>query len=326
MQNERAIVKLASDRLWDLQDRIRGFINDPRRQEILLNDSELWNSLCSALDVIGDSEAGIQWYLEAATWSDIGEGYLRLYGILQILQVQQDAVEFICQCFKVAFARTERLKRVAKIRNLSIGHPIRTKADKIASAGFIARVSMSKGGFNLLVARSVGKSEILAVDVIDLIEAQRIELSRILALVLERLHQDEHEHKAMFRDVKLSEIFHPSVDWMMGHVLTGVDAASAYDDANRRPLAHTDLLIIRGMVDLFKQRLNERGLWKSGGWEWRYKYLDHVFDALIEYTRNPDQSRINGRDAYVFANFLEVELREIRKIAKEIDADYEKQE
>lgn len=323
---EEAQTARGEDRLWVLQDRIRGFINDPRRQEALLRDSETWNSLCSALDVIGDSEAGIQWYLDASQWSDTGEGYVRLYGLLQILQVQQDAAEFICQCFRVPFPKSDVLNRVATIRNLSIGHPVRTKANKIVSAGFIARASMGKSGFDLHVAKSIGRGEIHRVDVLALAETQRAELGRVLTSVVDHLKKDEGEHRAMFRSIKLAEIFHPTIDWMMGHILTGVDVSSAYEDWHRRPLAHADLTMIRDMVNLFQKRLEERGLWIGGGWEWRYKYLNHVFDALIEYTANPDSSRINGRDAYVFANFLDAELKELRKSAAEIDAEYEKQQ
>jgi len=67
---------MATTDLQDLQQQIRGFINNPRKQAGLLRDSAAWNKLCSALDVIGDTELAIDSYLTRQPMRDVGESYL----------------------------------------------------------------------------------------------------------------------------------------------------------------------------------------------------------------------------------------------------------
>lgn len=77
-----------------LETEIRDFINNPRKQSLLLKDSTVWNKLCSALDVTGDTELAINAYISAINVNSDGEAYLIVYGILQVLLVQQDAVKY----------------------------------------------------------------------------------------------------------------------------------------------------------------------------------------------------------------------------------------
>jgi hypothetical protein len=48
-----------------LESKIRDFINNPRKQHILLKDSTDWNQLCSSMDALGDTSATIDAYLNS---------------------------------------------------------------------------------------------------------------------------------------------------------------------------------------------------------------------------------------------------------------------
>jgi hypothetical protein len=76
----------------DLEHKIRNYINRPRKQSKLLKDSTAWNMLCSCLDVIGDTELAIQAYKDFKNLKKDGFKYLTVYGILQTLFLQQDAI------------------------------------------------------------------------------------------------------------------------------------------------------------------------------------------------------------------------------------------
>ena len=57
----------------ELETEIRNFINRPRRQHELLADRATWNTLCSALDVIGDTEVALEVHAKWECRSEDGE-------------------------------------------------------------------------------------------------------------------------------------------------------------------------------------------------------------------------------------------------------------
>jgi len=74
---------------------IRDLINKPRKQYLLLKNNRLWNQLCSSLDVVQDTDIAMEAYLRNAFPEGEGEKYIRVYGILQVLVVQQDAARHL---------------------------------------------------------------------------------------------------------------------------------------------------------------------------------------------------------------------------------------
>lgn len=90
--------------LSELKSEIRHFINLPRRQHELLANPASWNTLCSALDVIGDTELALEAYVKWERRPEDGEKYLLVYGALQVMEVQQDAVKYICETLEVPYS------------------------------------------------------------------------------------------------------------------------------------------------------------------------------------------------------------------------------
>jgi len=76
-----------------LEDEIRDFINIPRNQHRLLSDKNRWNQICSSLDVIGDTSLALESYYNCKWTSDAGMQYLLIYGLLQAIFIQQDALK-----------------------------------------------------------------------------------------------------------------------------------------------------------------------------------------------------------------------------------------
>src|SRR5690606_24643943 len=119
---------------------------------------------------------------------------------------------------------------------------------------FIARSSLSKRGFRLMVAYDDERAaEFLDVDLHQLIADQRRDLSSLLREVHDLLATRDKESLEQFRDMKLAEIFHPSTDWMMGHV------ESAVFSADERPIALVDLQFIENSVNDYIAALANRG-------------------------------------------------------------------
>src|SRR5712692_6033124 len=84
----------------ELRSKIRDFIQHPRRQAPLLKDTPNWNMLASAFDTVADTEMAIETYEAMEAQADRKLYYLAIYGLLQAMYVQQDAVEAMMWAFE----------------------------------------------------------------------------------------------------------------------------------------------------------------------------------------------------------------------------------
>ena len=118
-----------SSPVQDLRREIRDFIQHPRRLSPLLSDVPNWNMLASSFDTVADTEYAIVTYEAMPAGEHTGMLYLLIYGILQALYVQQDAVESMVRAFEPNAQRRYRIEdepeagEIRKIRNRAIGHP-----------------------------------------------------------------------------------------------------------------------------------------------------------------------------------------------------------
>lgn len=67
------------------------------RELLRLNKDDDWNFICASMDIVGDACAAISHFLQfgldgPTKYNDVGEKYLRLYGVLNATYIQQEAV------------------------------------------------------------------------------------------------------------------------------------------------------------------------------------------------------------------------------------------
>ena len=91
-----------------------------------------------------------------------GEKYLLIYGVLQVMEVHQDAVRFLCESLAIPYSPPKELSNIRAIRCDTIGHPIRSHQ---------------------------------YVDIINLISVQRNYVEEKLREVVQRLRDDEMAHR-----------------------------------------------------------------------------------------------------------------------------------
>ena len=129
--------------ITEQEQRIRSLVNSPRKQSTILSKSADWNRLFSSLDVIGDTELAITAYPSLCDSQGDGKSYIIVYGILQTLLVQQDAVKHICGALGIKCKLPRELENIREIRSSSIGHPAQQNENRIAKSNFIQRHSLS---------------------------------------------------------------------------------------------------------------------------------------------------------------------------------------
>jgi len=110
-------------RVRKLEDSVRKHINTHRYQSVLLEDTDSWNQICSSLDVIGDTVCSIESYYSQPFPDEIGMQYIVIYGILQALFIQQDALRHLSEAFEIEYQANPILKAIREKRNAAIGHP-----------------------------------------------------------------------------------------------------------------------------------------------------------------------------------------------------------
>ena len=149
-------------RLESAVDAIREFINEEHEEAYDYFESRgLWFQLCSCLDVLDDTCIGIRAYLKGVKKKGApvdGEKYLRLYGVLQCLFVQQEALKNLCECFEYdsSFFSDHQLVKIRNIRNISVGHPTKrggAHAKGASSYGFINRSMLTADTFEIETAK-----------------------------------------------------------------------------------------------------------------------------------------------------------------------------
>jgi len=113
-----------------------------------------WLMLCAAMDVIEDTQQAIEAYIAAPANRNrrVGERYLRTYGVLQALFVQQDSARDLCNALSVPHLwNPSPVERVRELRIKSIGHPTVTRKSQRSrqSSHFIVQISLGNRGFEL---------------------------------------------------------------------------------------------------------------------------------------------------------------------------------
>jgi hypothetical protein len=299
----------------ELEHDIRGLINAPRKHTLLLADRVAWAKLCSSLDVIGDTELALEAYMRrTAGPQDTGELYLLMYGVLQVLYVQQDAVRHLAEALGVPYTRSTALSAVRNTRNDATGHPTSSSYGK--AFNFISRITMFAGGFQMLTMKKDGTNETRQVNVPALIDQQRNEVGAALDMIAGKLREEETEHRRKFRGVLLASYF-DQLDYFSGKLSEALFAGQT-------KMASGMLELLTKKMEALRAELEQRGL--LGKYVSTREFIvaiEHPVGRLREYLAG-SLPGWTPEDADVFRSFLWSKIEELAGIAAEIDAEYSK--
>jgi hypothetical protein len=305
---------------------IRDLINKPRKQHLLLKDKRLWNQLCSSLDVVQDTDIAMEAYLQNAfPEGNEGEKYIRVYGILQVLVVQQDAVRHLIASLGLPASVHDSLKGIRDIREVrieSIGHPTEKRTNGGHSYHFISRVTMHKEGFQLMSCRPNKQFEFKNINIPGLIVKQRQAISGTLNQGLDELKKQEQAHKEKFKNESLAETLGKNQRYIVSKVWESI-----HSDQYPASVGLMHIELIQESLESFKQALEKRDLWGAyGSIKYIYEELQYPLSEVEKYFRGEDVTASPRKRAEVNFFFIDKHLEELEQIAKEIDEDYNTKE
>lgn len=294
---------------------IRELCNHPWKRELLFQDRVKWDKLWASMDAIGDTQVAIEHYLNLPEF-DGSAGYLHIYGILQALNIQQDALVNLSQAlfnktidFKSAYPD---LYTIREHRNNAIGHPTNRGNDR--SFHLIGRMSISKRGFTLAsyYPKTGQSSKFEDVDIINCINIQKELITKILEDAMKILESEFNDHKNKFKGCRLSDMIPDSLSYHFSKLYEhGPDA-----------LVEVNFEYIRDLYEKLKQGITERyfSLDALTGVKYTCETLDYIFDRL---QRDLVDSRIGDDiELRIFVDALQNHFDELLEMIDEIDAEF----
>lgn len=308
--------------MYEQVQKIHDFAIKSIARDTLLPKGTPRSQLKSCLDAIGDSELAIAAYSAGEFGVSDGVRYLAVYGLLQALFIQQDAVRYLCESLGMPnpLNNYPRLKEIREIRNASIGHPTKKDRPKPTSYHFISRPTLRRSGFQLLSILSEGNFRFEDVSIPDLVADQRTNLSEILTSVIGKLEHDEKAHKEKFMMEKLASFFPATLDYYFEKVREGTTKTTIEHVAP----AAVGLYGIKKALQNFREALAKRGV--------TYDSINYVcelleyplaeLEAFFQNVRKCEKLNINEKTAFIFAFFLQKQFDELISMAKEVDEDY----
>ena len=296
-------------------DEIRKYITDARMLALLSKPAS-WNKLTSSLDTIDDNGKAIEAFLGIDLPDAAGSNYLLIYGVLQALVVQQDAVKHLYDSLNYDYDRHPSLWKIRGTRDAAIGHPTeRDKGNKDSDKKESNSMApFNKNVFQLMTTYPDGRPPSFQnVNIPEIIAKQRTIVEQDVLEIIKKLKQGEREHREMFKEQKLKNIFQ-GTSYNIQKIYESIRA----NRPNKFGEGHVDM-VIKVIAD-FRKSLEDRGILKNYN---SINDLDYPLNELKIYFQNPDQSKLNEEDAIIFTFFIEHNLKIQRQNAIEIDEKYE---
>ena len=302
-----------SERLNEIQD----FANNQRRQYALQQDRPLIPMIFSCLGTIADTEKALESYLKTDFDSlDVGVKYLFIYGTLQALFVQQDAVENLHEALDIPYVKDSSLEQIREIRNDATGHPTNRRNRK--AFNFIDRKTLNANGFELTTVRpeNGNKSEYTDVNLPNLITTQKSVFMDVLTNLIEKLKEEDVEHKKNFEGKKLTNIFEPTK-----HLFSKINEAIVNPNSPHTQLAKTHVDEIVKCVNEFITGLEDRGEPDVHIYH-IYEELDKFLKGLTAYFHEDSVINISTEHVLLFSVISQGHVENLKKIAEDYDKMY----
>lgn len=119
------------------------------RTEKLIENSEIeYFVWCSCLDELEDTMLAIEDYLQNGIGIRDGEKYLKIYGLLQAIIIQQDVIKELFSLNNSCCNFQDGFKEIRHLRVCIAGHPVNSQRGELVH--FISRASITDKVFDIM--------------------------------------------------------------------------------------------------------------------------------------------------------------------------------
>lgn len=196
--------------LSDLLEKLRSCTNRAPVDRVRKSDPTKWARLCTCLDTLTDAQCAINAYRDIEINAEKAELYLRTYGVLQAMILQQDALANVAEVFEMKEdpRKNSCIKTIRDIRNKIAGHPTEmfTKEKGVHTYHRIVQYTLSPVGFKT-VAYSHDKEPIRECINLSKVTLKNEQLlSNFLIKILGHLEKIWSDHANQYNNTKLAQI------------------------------------------------------------------------------------------------------------------------
>lgn len=303
----------------ELTNEIRNILNHPWKKEIIFQDRVKWNKIWASLDTFDDTQEAINHYLNLDDFGPYNGGYLYIYGVLQAINLQQDALNNLLTAL---FDKTidwqsdyPDLYEIREHRNDSIGHPTKRGNDK--SFHMIGRYSISKKGFTLAsyFPKTGNKSKFEEIDISECIGSQSKLLKIILSETMDELTNEFKEHKKQFKGDKIRNNIPNSYDY---HISKLFEHAFGND-----PMVESNFTIIQDTIAYIRVEVEKR-YFKIEALQGLNDTLNQIEYILKRFENNLIRNKISDENEWrIFIQSLRQNSIELFEMTDDIDSEFE---
>ena len=270
-----------------------------------------WSKLWTAVDNLEDTQLAIDEYASLKNFSR-----LAVYGLLQSMYVQQDAISHLEKAINIPIPDWKKdypgLSNIRDIRNETIGHPISEK-------GLYTSISHTDN-LNVLDYGVWSKDgfQHKNIDLKDIVNTQHNLLIKEIERVMEKINTDEELHRQNFKDKSLLSLL----------ASTGYHIQKLWSFEKSREYAQVNFDSLKSIYKNFKEeikkrfkidKVDEQGV-QIPGLILVIQHVDKILPRIEKMV--PMDDNVDQLDLDVYVESLDKSFDNLRKMAKEIDDEF----
>lgn len=296
---------------------IRDIVNTPRRQYAIMQNLRGWFQVAAVLDTLEDADLALEAFGICRPEHD-GERYLALYGALQAMFLQQDAVLHLGEAVGVSVAPIAGLEEIRSIRNDVVGHPTKRGPKHSFTTHTVVRWSLSMERMTVFSSNAAGTALVERnIDLARMNETQRNGIGEQLNSIVNELVRQEKTHMESHSANPLVALFPQTITYVVSKISEGIRAPGS----EKLALGHLEYL--EQVVGRFRGALVERGELPANemlGLD--IAQIDYPIARLKSYLSGENRVGFADQDAMVFLYYVDKQLEALRRLAQEIDGGY----
>ena len=192
---------MTNETIQELSLSVRDIVYDPRMEHIFMDSSARRYRIACCMETVEDAQVAVEAYrqLESSReWVDKGNLYLVVYGVLQAMYIQQDALMNLAKAldFPYRIDRYPGLKKVREVRNKIVGHPTDYGRGRTESWYAINRRSLSLDSFKVLESTDQGHNQMIQIDIRETLSDNEVFVRQALEELKGKLENDIREERA----------------------------------------------------------------------------------------------------------------------------------
>jgi len=293
------------DKIHKLRDQINSSICYKQSAWERKDDGD-WSKLWTAVDNIEDTQSAINEYFSIKNFSR-----LAIYGILQAMVVQQNCVTQLENAIQIKVVDYkidyQDLYIIRGIRDETVGHPKFTSISHTNNLHILEYGVWSNNGF-----------EHKTINLKDIINIQHNLLAKEIDRIMKKINEDETQHKQKFKDNKLVKLL-ASTGYHI-QKLWSFESSREYSKVNFETLKLTYEKFKAEIKKRFKiDKVDEQGV-QIPGLILAIQHIEKILPRIEKMV--PMDDTIDQLDLDVYVESLDRSFNDLRKMAKEIDDEF----